>query len=202
MVVRQEQVPGVAVLPEEFRLAVDSMKAASFRPEVTCEEMRAPQRIAPYSFALSAGVTRGETDEATGRLTLLHDPDGNETWQGTYRCVAYVRADIDPEQIEDGMLSAVAWTWLTHALRDHDARHLADSGTVMIVTSESFGSMADEDPTAQVEIRASWTPILDESHPMSSHVEAWGELLCSAVGIAPVPEGVTPIPSHRGHRDR
>ena len=32
------------------------------------------------------------------------------------------------------------------------------------------------------------------------HVEAWGELLCTAVGLEPVPDGVTAIPSRRGQR--
>ena len=62
--------------------------------------------------------------------------------------------------------------------------------------------MADEAGTAQVEIRASWTPDVDEDGAldMTPHVEAWGELLCTAVGLPPVPEGVTAIPSRRGQR--
>ena len=68
------------------------------------------------------------------------------------------------------------------------------------MASESFGGMADEDATAQLEIRASWTPVGDEDRP--THVEAWGELLCTAAGLPPVPEGVTPLPSRRGQRGR
>ena len=30
--------------------------------------------------------------------------------------------------------------------------------------------------------------------------EAWGELLCTAVGLPPVPEGVATMPSRRGQR--
>jgi hypothetical protein len=56
--------------------------------------------------------------------------------------------------------------------------------------------MAEEEATAQLEIRASWTPVGD----ISDHVEAWGELLCTAVGLPPVPEGVTSMPSRRGQR--
>ena len=56
MVVRQETRPGTGAgeTPPEFRAAVASMRAARLRPEVFCEEMPAPQRIAPHSFALSA----------------------------------------------------------------------------------------------------------------------------------------------------
>ena len=62
--------------------------------------------------------------------------------------------------------------------------------------------MADEDGTAQVEIRASWTPTGRRRRPldMTAHVEAWGELMCTAVGLPPVPEGVTAMPSRRGQR--
>jgi hypothetical protein len=35
---------------------------------------------------------------------------------------------------------------------------------------------------------------------MAPHVEAWGELLCTAVGLPPVPEGVAVMPSRRGQR--
>jgi hypothetical protein len=71
------------------------------------------------------------------------------------------------------------------------------------VATDSFGSMADEGGTAQIEIRASWTPTAtDESGipDIAAHVEAWGELLCTAVGLPPVPEGVAAMPSRRGQR--
>jgi hypothetical protein len=32
---------------------------------------------------------------------------------------------------------------------------------------------------------------------VAPHVEAWGELLCTAVGLPPVPDGVTVIPNRR-----
>ena len=204
MVASHETHPGPAAGagPAEFRTAVQSMRAASLRPEVLCEEMPAPQRIAPWSSALSADVTVDEEDLGTGRLILLHDPDGNDAWDGTFRCVAYARAEIDPELGSDPMLAGVGWSWLTEALDAHAATHHAPSGTVTCVTTESFGGMADEPATAQLEIRASWTPEVDEDGEldMRPHVEAWGELLCTAVGLPPVPEGVTAIPSRRGQR--
>jgi len=184
------------VTPEDFRVAVEQMRAAPLRPEILCEEMPAPQRIAPYASALSADVTVDGRDLATGRIVLLHDPTGNDAWEGTFRCVAYARAEIDPEMANDPLLSEVGWSWLTEALDAHGAEYVAPSGTVTKVSSESFGSMADEDATAQVEIRASWTPVGN----VRDHVEAWGELLCMAAGLPPVPEGVASIPSRRGQR--
>ena len=207
MVARQETHPGSGVAgPAEFRAAVASMRAATLRPEVLCEEMPAPQRIAPWSSALSADVTVEEEDVATGRLILLHDPAGNEAWEGTFRCVAYARADIDPELVTDPMLAAVGWSWLTEALDAHGAEYLAPSGSVTRVATESFGGMAGEDATAQLEVRASWTPAWEPEASgapgpdLAPHVEAWAELMCTAAGLPPVPEGVTAIPSRRGQR--
>jgi hypothetical protein len=185
-----------APAPAEFERAVQQLRTARFRPEVFAEEMPAPQRIAPYASALSADVTVDGEDVGTGRIVLLHDPAGNDAWEGTFRCVAYARADIDPELVTDPLLAEVGWSWLTEALEAHGAEYGAPSGTVTSVASESFGGMAAEPGTAQIEIRASWTPIGD----LIPHVEAWGELLCTAAGLPPVPEGVATMPSRRGQR--
>ena len=198
MAARQEPRVEAPATPEEFLEAVARMHAARLRPEIFCEEMPAPQRIAPFASALSADVTVDGEDVGTGRIVLLHDPAGNEAWGGTYRCVAYARAEIDPEMANDALLGEVGWSWLTEALDAHGAEYTAPSGTVTKVSSESFGSMADEEATAQLEIRASWTPLGD----IADHVEAWGELLCTASGLPPVPEGVAPLPSRRGQRGR
>lgn len=204
MVVREETRPGsgAPAAPVEFRAAVAAMHGARLRPEIFCEDMPAPQRIAPYASALSADVTVDDVEVATGRLILLHDPAGNDAWAGgTFRLVAYARADIDVELITDEMLGAVGWSWLTEALTAHGAEYVAASGTVTRVATESFGGMADEAATAQIEVRASWTPVDGESGPdIAGHVEAWGELLCTAAGLPPVPEGVAVIPSRRGQR--
>ncbi|MFL6021914.1 MAG: DUF3000 domain-containing protein [Marmoricola sp.] len=183
-------------VPAEFERAVKQLRAAKFRPEVYTEEMPAPQRIAPFASAISADVTVDGEDVGTGRIVILHDPAGNDTWDGTFRCVAYARADIDPELVTDPLLAEVGWTWLTEALEAHGAEYGAPSGTVTSVSSESFGGMAAEPATAQIEIRASWTPVGE----LTAHVEAWGELLCTAAGLPPVPEGVATMPSRRGQR--
>lgn len=204
MVVRPETHPraGADAFPEEFRAAVASLQAARLRPEVRCEEMPAPQRIAPYASALSADVTVDDDEVGTGRLVLLHDPDGNDAWDGRYRLVAYVRAEIEPEVAIDPLLGEVGWSWLTEALDGHGADYVAASGTVTRVTTESFGGMAEEPGSAQVEIRASWTPQVPDGAAMdvTAQVEAWGELLCTAAGLEPVPDGVTAMPSRRGQR--
>jgi len=206
MVVRHEASPGPGAVPAEFRDAVASLRSATLRPEVFCEEMPAPQRIAPYAAALSADVTVDDTDVGTGRIILLHDPAGNDAWEGTFRCVAYVRCDIEPDLVADPLLAQVGWTWLTEALDAHGADYVAESGTVTRVATESFGGMVEDAGSAQIEIRASWTPAARGGAgglgplDITPHVEAWGELLCTAAGLEPVPEGVAVIPSRRGQR--
>jgi hypothetical protein len=214
MVTRAETRPGAGegVDPPAFVAAVSSMRAARLRPEISCEEMPAPQRIAPYAAALSADVTVDGEDVGTGRIILLHDPAGNDAWDGTFRCVAYARAEVEVEMIADPMLGGVGWAWLTEALTAHGAEYHSSSGTVTRVATENFGGMAEEAAAAQVEIRASWTPVFpgdrmskrdahgDEAVDVGPHVEAWGELLCTAVGLPPVPDGVSVMPSRRGQR--
>ena len=185
--------------PVEFRRAVDALRGATTRPEVTLEETPAPQRLAPHAFALTADVAVDDEELATGRLVLLHDPAGHEAWQGTFRLVTYVQADLEPELAADPLLPGVGWAWLTEALSAHGAEFTAESGTVTRVVSESFGSMASRPGSAQIEVRASWTPV-DES--LGAHLLAWCDLLCTTAGLPPVPAGVTPLPSRRAPQSR
>ena len=184
--------------PEEFRKALEQFRSARLRPEIFCEEMPAPQRIAPYSAALTADLNVAGEEVGGGRIVLLYDPAGNDAWLGSFRCVAYARADIDPEMVTDPLLGAVGWTWLLESLQSHDAGFVAPSGTVTRVASESFGGMSDEPGSAEIEVRASWSPI----GPLGAHVEAWGDLLCAAAGLPPVPAGVVSLPNRRGQRAR
>jgi len=207
MAVRSETRPGAGAdaEPAAFRDAVASMRAARLRPEVHTEQMPAPQRIAPYAAAISADVWVGGeadgTEMGTGRIILLHDPAGNDAWDGVFRCVAYARAEIDVELITDPLLADVGWSWLTEALDAHGATYHAVSGTVTRVATESYGGMAEDGGAAQLEIRASWTPtgpaLPVGTLDVAPHVEAWGELLCTAAGLPPVPDGVTVIPNRR-----
>jgi hypothetical protein len=215
MVVREETRPSAgadaAEAPAEFRAAVADLHAVTVRPEVLLEQMPAPQRIAPYAAALSADVTVDGDDIATGRLILLHDPHGNDAWAGgRFRLVAYARAEIDVDLVTDPMLGEVGWSWLTEALDAHGAPYTAASGSVTRVATESFGGMAEEEGSAQLEIRASWTPLAApdgtpdapnaETIAIRPHVEAWAEVLCTAGGLPPVPDGVAVMPSRRGQR--
>ncbi len=178
--------------PEEFAAAVAALRAAALRPEVAVEPIPAPQRIAPYATALSADVRDGADDLGSGRLVLLYDPAGNEAWEGTFRCVAFGKAEVGVEMVADPLVSAVSWSWLTDALAGAGAAYVALSGTVTTVLSEGFGGMADDGSTAQLEIRASWTPL----DGVTAHVRAWAEMLCTVSGLPPLPPGVSSLSPH------
>ena len=178
-----------AVPPEIFRLAVESITATRVRREVRVEPLRPPQRLAPFSYAVSAEIIDVDgKDLATGRLVLLHDPEGHEAWDGVLRLVAYASAELDEQMGVDPMLPAVGWSWLTDALDEREAAYRAVGGTVTQTTSTRFGDLHGPRTTVSVELRASWTADTAELGP---HVLAFVDLLCTAAGLPP--EGVTAL---------
>jgi len=188
--------------PETFRRACESLRAVRLRPEVVLDEAPAPQRLAPWAVAMTGDVLADPNDDAseelgTGRFVLLHDPAGHETWNGTFRVVTFVRAAVEPEVAADPMLPSVGWSWLVEALEGHAAPYTSPSGTVTRVASESFGAMGDREPTAEVEIRASWTALDSRLGP---HLEAWADLLATTAGLPPLAPGVVALPRARRGR--
>lgn len=169
--------------PELFRRAVASLSAVRPRPEIQLDTVRAPQRLAPWSYALSAEVNGPADELATGRLVLLHDPDGEQAWGGVLRLVVYVRAELDAELASDPLLPDVGWSWLTDALDNCDADHTALGGTVTQTSSARFGEISGPSRTDDLELRASWTAGDAE---LAAHAEAFYELMASTVGLPPV----------------
>jgi hypothetical protein len=185
-----------ADLPPAFRSALAGLTGVDLRPEVVLHELPAPQRLAPFAVALHASAMSGGEELAEGRLVVLHDPDGQDVWAGDTRCVAYIQAAVDPEIGSDPMLAGVGWSWLLEALTAAGATFTAEGGTVTRTSSERFGALVDQPLTSDVEIRASWSPIGD----LGPHLVAFGEVLCAAAGLPPVPPGVVPIPKRRAMR--
>lgn len=179
---------------DAFQSFVEEVKSLATRSEINVEEVPAPQRLAPYALALSADVALNEDDDiATGRFVLLHDPEGQEAWQGTFRAVTFVRSAIESDLQSDPLLPEVGWSWVLESLESEGAQFSAPSGTVTQVTSASFGQLSTTDQSAEIEIRASWTPM--DSTNLSSHLRAWVQLLATAAGLEPIPEGVRSIRS-------
>ncbi|MEU6023197.1 DUF3000 domain-containing protein [Micromonospora sp. NPDC048871] len=184
--------PPPIALPDTFARAVAGLRSATPRPEILLEEVGAPQRLAPYAFALSATVLRDGEEVATGRLILLHDPAGHEAWQGTLRLVTYVTAELENDLAADPLLPGVGWTWLTDALDAQQAGHRAIGGTITQTMSNRFGELSGPPATADIEIRASWTPT---DADLTAHLYAWCTLLASTAGLPP--PGVTALPERR-----
>jgi hypothetical protein len=174
-----------AAAPEAFLRALDSLRAVAPRAGLTLSEVPAPSRIAPFAIALN-----GELDydgaTADGRFVLLHDPDGQTAWNGTFRVVVLVKAVVEPEVGQDEMWADVAWSWLDDALAT--VAHHARGGTVTKVISRSFGELGERPAEVNVELRVSWTP--EDTH-LGPHLEAWTTLLASCAGVPPMPDGIT-----------
>lgn len=172
--------------PELFTQAVAALKSLRPRSELQLGVVRAPQRLAPWAYAITAEVNGPADVLATGRLILLHDPEGQEAWDGVLRMVAYVRAELDAELADDPLLPTVGWSWLTDALSACGAEYTALGGTVTDTSSARFGEISGPERTDDLELRASWTPLGEELAP---HGEAFCDLMASVVGLPPV--GVT-----------
>jgi hypothetical protein len=187
--------------PAEFEAALDAVRAASPRAELRISEIPAPGSLAPFAVALSADVapSRHEVDSdlGTGRFVLLYDPTEPEAWGGRFRVVCFAQAPLETDIGLDPFLADVAWSWLVDALDARGARYIAASGTATKILSTGFGELARQGDGAQIEVRASWTP-LDAA--VGPHVEGWGELLCMLAGLPPRSEGVTALPRRRTDR--
>ncbi|MGH3319203.1 MAG: DUF3000 domain-containing protein [Streptosporangiaceae bacterium] len=183
--------PGeVAHTPDVFLRALASLRSASIRPEVALEERSAPRQLAPHAIALAARVVFDGAELACGHFIMLHDPAGQQGWDGTFRIASYVRAELDSDMVTDPLLAGVGWSWLTDALEAQDASYAAPGGTITRSASESFGAIADLPASTEIEMRASWTPL---GADLASHLQAWCVLLCTVAGLPPLPSGVASL---------
>ncbi|MDX6315058.1 MAG: hypothetical protein QOF44_4522 [Streptomyces sp.] len=195
--------------PLPFQHAVDALLRARVRHEVELDPTPPPKRLAPHAYALEATVVVDGDELADGRLVLLYDPAGPEAWQGTFRLVTLVRAELEPEMAADPLLPEVSWSWLTGALEGHGAGFGEPSGTVSRSSSHYFGGLAGREDSTQIEIRASWTPREGTGGvpDVAAHLAGWCDLLCTSAGLPPVtgpggggvaPTAVVPLPKRRG----
>jgi hypothetical protein len=171
-----------------FDQLIKPILALKPRGEVLLESVPAPQKLAPFSLAMTADVLE---DAATGRFVLLHDPAGQEGWGGEWRCVTFARAAIDVEMASDPLLPEIGWAWLLESLKKHGCEFINPSGTVTRVASASFGELVERDEDSEIEVRASWTPTNADN--LVEHVNAWLELLTISAGLEPIPQGVSSI---------
>ena len=189
-------------IPAPFAAALDAVRKAATRPELVVTEIAAPSGLAPYSIALAADVTPARHDSdseiGTGRFVLLYDPSSPEAWGGEFRVVCYAQAPLETEIGLDPFLASVSWSWLVDALNSRGAQYIAASGTATRILSTGFGELESQGDGAQIELRASWTPL---NHDVTSHVEGWSELLCMLAGFPPAIEGVSVLSARRVGRE-
>ena len=205
-------VSGSSAAEETFAAAAAAFMAgrdALRQPNLVFEDVPAPKRLAPYATAVAVTVRRDDADVAWGRLVLLYDPDGQQGWDGFFRLVAYVRADVEPEIAADPLLGEVGWSWLSEALDARVPGYAVPSGTVTRVITEGFGAKRDELPLTGFELRASWSPTAPDGPKepkglkglegpggsagngdldaldLPAHIAAWCDCLWAAAGLEP-----------------
>jgi hypothetical protein len=175
--------------------ALASLKSPILRPEFVLEEVPAPGRLAPHSIAIAVESIDADDEElAVGRFIVLHDPEGQDTWDGTFRVVSFVRAPIESDVVTDDLFDEVAWSWLIDALGDAGADYHNVSGTVTRTVSRSFAGLEDRSTDTDLEIRASWSP---DGADLSTHIAAWLALVEKSSGLTPLPEGVSALSRKR-----
>jgi len=210
------------VAEDEFRQAVAELEVGlavlrQSRPELSFEEEPAPRRLAQFAYAVAASVPASvvdgppgsaaplregsamEAEIGSGRFVLLFDAAGQDGWDGKYRIISYVRAELELEMATDPLINAVGWTWLTEALDLRTTGYKKISGTVTTVMTQGFGGKQHEPNSTGFELRASWSPVLGESGSASldGHVAAWCDTVCRAAGLPPLTPGVAPLRPQR-----
>lgn len=188
------RLPATPTTPVPGDLAAALERLADFRPgpPVQLSAAAGPPRLAPHSKAWTATVDVDGEQVGSGRLVVLHDPSEPDPWGGATRLVAYAHGQVDREMADDPLLVDVGWSWLLDALACAGAEHSAPGGTVTRTASRGFGSLTDDSPKAEIEVRASWTlegdPLVEA---LPRHVRAWCDLMRAACGIPP--EGISQL---------
>ena len=175
-----------AVGINDFPAAAAALRNFTPRIEIEIEETPAPAKLATHALALSAECIVDDEELASGRFVLLYEPEGHETWDGNFRCVTFIRAQMELQMGVDPLIPEVGWSWFEDALTGLEVT--ATSGTVTQATSASFGQLEERGNDSEIEIRASWTAIISAKNPneIAAHFAAWCELLAQCAGLAPI----------------
>ena len=184
--------------PAEFRLAVESLRAASVRAELVLQQIDAPGKLAKHEVAFSANIDAASTDVATdlgtGRFVLLWDPEEPEPWGSRFRVITFAKSPLETDIGADEQIADVAWAWLTEALQNRHANFIAEAGTATRIISSGYGALSNQSDHAELEIRASWSPVDTNAN---AHLEAWQDLVCIMSGLPNLPAGVSSFASGR-----
>lgn len=168
--------------PADYVTALMDIRDAASNPLIEYEEVPSPPRLAPYSAAIALRTVAEDHEQprSSGRIVILHDPEEQLGWGGTFRIVAQLRSQIDPEMGFDPLLSEAVWNWAHDSLEEAGAGYHSLTGTVTRELSESFGGLELMGATLFVELRASWTP---NTSYVGDHLKAWTSLMCRTSGV-------------------
>jgi Protein of unknown function (DUF3000) len=192
---------GHAAAEDEFRRAVTEVERAMaewrlLRPDLRVDAETPPRRLAPFAYAVAAAASATPSDPddeiGWGRFVLLFDAAGQAGWDGKYRIIGYVRAELEPDIGADPLINEVGWSWLIEALDSRTTGYRNISGTVTTVVTQGFGGKQDEPTSTGFELRASWSPGVTGETPsaLGEHLAAWCDVVCVAAGLPPLAPGV------------
>lgn len=173
-------------VPTEFSQAADSLAKPTLRSELEIEQIASPNGIAPHALAFSAEIPNKASESrnrGVGRIVFIYDESQNETWGGNMRIIAYGKSPL--MEVEQGVHEdPTHWYWgtLTRALKLHGAIYSHEAGTVTVMTSKGMGSLSEDNPTNEIELRASWTPMDGD---FGLHFAAWQDLIAGMAGYSP-----------------
>lgn len=182
--------------PKEFQIALESLKGLDFCATMHVSQIPAPSRIAPWGVALQAEMNDSpdrdpDTYRGDAKFVVLHDPEGQPAWDGTFRIVVHGRAPMDAAMGADELLGQVAWSWLTDALEHRGASFHNLNGTVTRVFNETFGDLYLDSARVDLEVRASWTP---QTPYLTEHLMAWADFASQLAGFGPHDPSVAALP--------
>lgn len=171
----------------EFRLAVDSLNRAQTRNELSISQLEAPAKLATHAIAFSADVDSAVSEIpgalGTGRFILLWDPEPQDNWASRFRVICFAKSPLETDIGSQEDSSSFSWSWLIRALEQSGAKYAAEAGTTTRIISNGYGAIANQPEHAELEIRASWSPLDTE---INRHIEAWMNLVCIMSGFSDV----------------
>ena len=168
----------------EFAIALRSILDCDVRNELDVKEIDAPANLARHAVAFSCDVrpdsVHEKIDLGTGRLVLLWDDEPQKAWGSRFRVIAFAKSPLETEIGADEYSSGLAWSWLVAALDANEASYSAEAGTTTRVISTGFGALSNQAQHAELELRASWSP-MDTN--IAAHMHAWQSLICMMSGL-------------------
>ena len=177
--------------PAEFTDALLTLRDAAYDSHVTVSEIAAPHGIAPFAAAIRMDCEALETNPhsgGSGRLVILYDPQEQPGWQGRFRLVTMLGVHVDVDLVTEPLADQVCWSWLTDFLTQAEASFFQAAGSVTRSHSASFGELEKRSESAEMELRASWTPLGNDLAP---HAGAISRLLAMMSGYSVVSAGIS-----------